>query len=429
MKKENFILKTKILKKKAIVGLIGLGYVGLELATLISKKKFNVLGFDKSLDKINLIKKNISPIASVDNKKISFLKKENLYTLSDIDKIKICDIIIIALPTPLTKNELPDMSYLKSCMNDILPFLRKEQMLILESTVYPGATIDIFGNIIKKKFKLGFNFNLCFSPERISPGKKLSYGYKDIPKIVSGYSKNCLNNVGLFYSKIFKTIFFTKSIEIAEFTKLYENAFRAVNIGFVNQMKIITDKLGLDISEIINAASTKPFGFTPFSPGPGVGGHCIPIDPLFISYAAKKKKVSSEFINLARNVNLRTTKWTINKIKNNLKKNSNLLILGVAYKKNIDDERESPAIEIIQQLKSYYKISYYDPYIPLLKVGNIEYSSLSNFKYSNLKKFTCCVIVADHDCFDYKKIIKYSKKIFDTRRVLHSYKSSKVIYL
>lgn len=420
-------MKKKINKKKCKVAVIGLGYVGLELAINISRAKFKVLGFDKNFEKIKKIKNNQSPIASVSNQRIKFLDKENIYSTNQINKINICDIIIITLPTPLANNNLPDMSYIKICLNMIFPFLKKNQMIILESTVFPGATHEIFVNKLKTKFKLGNNFNLCFSPERISPGKKLSYEYNEIPKIVSGYSKNCLDNIFLFYSKIFKKLFKASSIEIAEFTKLYENAFRAVNIGFVNQMKMITHKLNLNILEIINAASTKPFGFTPFSPGPGVGGHCIPIDPLFISYVAKKNKVSSNFIELARHVNLQTTDWIIRIIKKDLKKNSKIILLGVAYKKNIDDDRESPGIKIFEKLKKNFNIQYYDPYVPQINISKKTYYSIKDFSYKKLNKFAAVIIITDHDNFKYSEVVRYSNKIYDTRGILQKFSSNKII--
>lgn len=420
-------MKIKINNKSCVVGIIGLGYVGLELAINIAKAKYSVLGFDKNIKKVEIIRSNKSPIASISNKKINFLKKKNIYALDDINKINLCDIIIITLPTPLSKRKLPDMSFIQKSFDEIFPYLKKNQMIILESTVYPGATKEIFEKKLSKKFNIGKDFYLCFSPERISPGKKLSYEYNEIPKIVSGFSKNCLNHVNLFYGKIFKKLFKASSLQIAEFTKLYENAFRAVNIGFVNQMKMISHKLNLDITEIIEAASTKPFGFTAFSPGPGVGGHCIPIDPLFISYIAKKNKVKSNFIELARDVNIETSDWIIDKIKKSLKKKDRIILLGVSYKKNIDDYRESPAIRIFEKLNKNYKVEYFDPYVSNIEIKNKAYYSIKDFNYKKLKFFSAVVIVADHDNFKYDKIVKNSKIIYDTRRILKKYSSSKKI--
>jgi UDP-N-acetyl-D-glucosamine dehydrogenase len=420
-------LNDKIKNKSAKIAIIGLGYVGLELAITIAKSQFLVFGFDKNKDKINLIKKNKSPINTISSKKINLLNKRYIYNLDNIKQIYYCDVIIIALPTPLTKNDKPDVSYLKNCYKDISPHFRHGQMIVLESTVYPGATMEIFGKEIAKKFNIGKNFHICFSPERISPGKKLSYEYKDIPKIISGKTKDCVNSLSLFYGKIFKTIHKCKTIEIAEFTKLYENAFRAVNIGFANQMKIVSSKMGINISEVINAAKTKPFGFTPFSPGPGVGGHCIPIDPLFISYVAKKFNVKSDFIELARKVNLETTEWVINKIKKNIKKNSKILILGAAYKKNIDDWRESPTVKIISKLKKFYTVTYYDPYISEIFINSKPFLSVKNLSYANLKNYSGIVIATDHDYFNYNKILKYSKIIFDTRNSFSGKFNKKII--
>jgi len=420
-------LISKIKSKNSVIGIIGLGYVGLELAITIAKNKYQIYGFDKNLKKIEILKNGKSPINTINSKSIKFLNKNNLFHTNKINYILQCDIIIICLPTPLKKNNSPDVSYLNDCYNSISPYLRENQMIILESTVYPGATKELFEKKISKRFKIGKNFYICFSPERISPGKKLSYEYSQIPKIISGRTKECVNNVSVFYKRIFETVHTCKTIEIAEFTKLYENAFRAVNIAFVNQMKIICDKIGINISEVVRAASTKPFGFTPFNSGPGVGGHCIPIDPMFIAHVAKKFKVNSNFIELARKVNLETTNWIIKKIKNKIKKGKSILILGVAYKKNIDDYRESPAIKIIDQLKKDYKVKFYDPFISKVSINLKDLYSIKKLLYKNLINFSAVVIVTDHDNIDYKKIIKYSKIIFDTRNILDSNLSKKII--
>ena len=420
-------LYSKIKSKNAIIGVIGLGYVGLELAITIAKKKYKIYGFDTNFKKIKILKNGKSPLNTINSKSIKFLNKNNLFHANKIKHISNCDIIIICLPTPLKKNNSPDVSYLDDCYNSISPYLRKNQMLILESTVYPGATKELFEKKISKRFEIGKTFNVCFSPERISPGKKLSFEYSQIPKIISGRTKECVNNISTFYNKIFQTVHLCETIEIAEFTKLYENAFRAVNIAFVNQMKIVSDKMGINIFEVVKAASTKPFGFTPFSPGPGVGGHCIPIDPMFITYVAKKIKVNSNFIELARKVNFEITNWIVKKIKNKIKTGKNILILGVAYKKNIDDYRESPAIKIIDQLKKDYVVKFYDPYINKISINSKNLNSIKKLLYKKLKNFSAVVIVADHDNFDYKKIVKYSKIIFDTRNVLANNSSKKII--
>ncbi len=424
-------LKNLINKKKAIIGIIGLGYVGLPLSILVRKKGFQVFGFDENKKKIENIRKNISPILDVDRKKIKILNKKNLYSLENIDKINECDLIIICLPTPLTKNNKPDMSFLKTCLNQISKHTRRNQLLILESTVYPGATNEIFSKYLKKKYNLGKNFFLGYSPERVNPASKGKIKYADITKVVSGYSKKCLSLAGLFYQKVFKKIYKTRDIETAEFSKLYENSYRAVNISLSNEMKMVCDKFNLNIYDIINASRTKPFGFTSFLPGPGMGGHCIPIDPLFISWAAKNKGIDTNFIENSRKINFKITNWIIKKIEKVLKKKKQkILILGVAYKKNVNDSRESPAIKILNHFaKNYKNIKYHDPYISSVIINNKKMKSLKKINYNRLKFFDAVIICTDHDFYDFKEVIKKSNLIFDTRGVMRktNFQSKKYI--
>ncbi len=424
-------LKKLITKPKAKIGIVGLGYVGLPLAINIKKKGFAVYGFDKNKNIINNIKNKKSLIKDVTNKSLNILDKKNLFTTKDLFKIRECDVIIICLPTPLAKNNSPDMSYLKSFLKSAFSHLRKNQMIILESTVYPGATEDVFAKKIKKKFNLGKDFFLAYSPERINPGVKGKIKYLDITKVVSGYSKNCLDLVSLFYKKIFKKIYQTKNIITAEFSKLYENSYRSVNISLANEMKMISDKFNLNIYDIIDASKTKPFGFTSFLPGPGMGGHCIPIDPLFISWSAKKKGFNATFIENSRIINNKIVSWILNKIEKNFSvKNKKILILGVAYKKNVNDERESPALKMIQYfMKKTKNIFYHDPYIKSVYVGKKKVNSINNFSYKNLKYYNAIIICTDHDFYNFKKVIKYSKLVFDTRGVMRTsnYQNKKYI--
>jgi UDP-N-acetyl-D-glucosamine dehydrogenase len=424
-------LLDRINKKTAIVGVIGLGYVGLELSLNITNSKYKVFGFDKNIFKIRKLKKNIPTINTVSKKRLSILNKKYLFDISDISKIHECDIIIICVPTPLKNNMSPDMFYVQNSLNLIYNYLRTEQLVILESTVYPGATRKIIYNkIIKKKsLKIGENFFLSFSPERISPGKEYDIKYSNITKVVSGFSIKCLKIANAFYEKVFTYTYQAASLETAEFTKLFENCYRSVNIGLVNQMKMISDKLGLNIHEIINAAKTKPFGFKPFAPGPGVGGHCIPIDPLFISWIAKKNGEKSDFIDLSRNINLKVTKWVINKIINHSESKKKILILGVAYKKDIDDYRESPALNIINVLKkNNFHVSYYDPYIDKVLIDKKLIFSLKKLNFKKLSDFDSVVIITDHSNIRYDLILKNSNRIFDTRGVYGKYKNSKIIH-
>ncbi len=420
-------LEKKIKSKKAKVGIIGLGYVGLELLSAIGQKNFTVIGFDKNEEKINLLKKGISPINTVSSNSIKKSKAE--YTnIKNYNQISGIDIIIICLPTPLKKNNTPDNSYLINCLNGIYEYLRKDQLLVIESTVYPGCTENIFVKKIKKKFKIGKNFFIGFSPERVSPAKKISLNYNEIEKLVSGKTLKCLKVTKQFYKKIFQKVYECKNIEIAEFTKVYENAYRSVNIGFVNQMKIISNKLGINIYNVIEAASTKPFGFIPFLPSPGVGGHCIPVDPSFISYVAKSKKLKSTFIDNAQTVNLEVTNWTLKKIRQKLKPKKKIIILGLGYKKDVDDLRESASIKIFKGLNKKYKIAFYDPYIKKINISNKQYHCIEKFKYNNLIKFDGVVLATDHSTFKYNKILKFSKLIFDTRTKFGRCELKKVIH-
>ena len=413
-------LKNLINKKKAIIGIIGLGYVGLPLSLLVKKKGFQVFGFDQNKKKIIDIKKNISPILDINKEQLKIFNKDNLFTLDKIHRIKECDLIIICLPTPITKNEKPDMSFLKICLKQITKFTRNNQLLIIESTVYPGATNDIFLKHFEKKYDVGKNFFLGYSPERVNPASKGRIKYADITKVVSGHSNTCLNLVSLFYKKVFKKIYKTKNIKTAEFSKLYENSYRAVNISLSNEMKIICDKFNLNIYDVINASRTKPFGFTSFLPGPGIGGHCIPIDPLFISWAAKKKGVSSNFIENSKKINSEITKWIIKKIEKKINsKKSKILILGVAYKKNVNDARESPAIKILEYfIRKYKSVKFHDPYISSIFINKKKITSLKKLDYANLKIFDVVIICTDHDIYDFKMIIKKSNIVFDTRGVM-----------
>lgn len=414
------ILSSKIKNNKAIVGIIGLGYVGLPRAIQFCEKKIKVIGFDNDHTKIEKIKNKKSYLTDVKN---STLKKkiirQNLKVTNDFSYIRKVDIIIICLPTPLKKNLTPDLSYIKNTFNNIKKYLLPNQLLCLESTSYPGTTIEIFEKFLKKNFILGQNFFLGYSPERNDPGQK-KYSIRYIPKIVSGLTNNCQKIVNSIYGKIFLKTVKVKSIEVAEITKLYENIYRAVNIGFVNEMKKICSEMKLPIDEIIQAAKTKPFGFNAFYPGPGLGGHCIPIDPFYLTWRAKKFNISTEFINLAGKINRSMPKWIVKFLENHSKDNiKKILILGIAYKKNVNDCRESPAFEIIKILKSKgYSVSYSDPYLPKIpKLRSFNFSGMKSLRINkkNLKSFDAIILVTDHDNFDYKLIQKNSKLIIDTR--------------
>lgn len=415
--KRKFLIE-KIKEKKSIVGIIGLGYVGLPLSILVSQKKFNVCGFDIDKKKINLIKKNKSYLSNIKNTSIKELNKNNFKAYSEFKNIKNCDIIIICVPTPLRKNKIPDTSYIEKAFKALLRYLKKDCLIILESTSYPGTTEDLIVKKLKKKFDVGTNIFVGFSPERINPGRNEN-SLGNIPKIVSGKTNNCLFAIKSFYRLIFKKIHSVPNLETAEFTKLLENIYRSVNIGFANEMKFLAQKLNIDILDVINAAKTKPYGFRPFMPGPGIGGHCIPIDPYFLSWRMKKEGVNPDFIELSGLVNEQNQKRIVTKLRNYIKKYNvkKILIVGVAYKKDVDDTRESASIKIIKELKKNKNIEinvydncvhFYNKKIIKNKINKLNF--VKNY-------FDCAVVLTDHSNVNYKKIFDISKKIFDTRFV------------
>lgn len=408
-------LLNKINKKTAKVAIVGLGYVGLPLALQFSKKKFNVEGFDIDSNKVEKLKNCTSYINHIKSSDIKVNKKRLSFT-TNFKKINLNDIIILCLPTPVTKNYTPDLSNIKATLKNIKKYLREGQMIILESSTYPGSTRDIIKPFLKK-FYIGENFFLGYSPEREDPNNS-KFKLEKIPKICSGYTKNCLKLGFNLYSKVINKVIKVSNLETAEFSKLYENIYRSVNIGLVNEMKIISNKLNLNIYEIIKAAKTKPFGFQAFYPGPGVGGHCIPVDPYYLSWIAKRNKVNSNLIYHAGKINSYMPEWIIKKTlsQKSIKK---VLIIGVAYKKDLDDTRESPAIEFIKIFKrKKIKVDFFDPNIKKLQSRNLSkiYKSIK-LSPLKLKKYDCTIIITDHSNVNYNLINKHSKMIVDTRNV------------
>ena len=430
----NKLLK-KISLNKETIGVFGLGYIGLPLALNLSQKKIKVLGFDIDKEKINNLKKNKSYLSHIKSKEISYAKKKGFIATNDFSLVVNLDVIIICVPTPLKKNKVPDLSFIKMTIKSISKYLKKNQLISLESTTYPGTTKEIILPIIKNKGLIpGKNFFLAFSPERLDPGIK-SVKIKEIPKITGGITKNCALISSKIYKKIHNKVITVSDTETAEIVKLLENVYRAVNIGLVNELKGLTDKLNLNIYEIIKAASTKPFGFTPFYPGPGLGGHCIPIDPYYLSWKANKIGIKTDFIKLAGEINSSIPTKILNKINNIFKtkniKNIKILILGIAYKKNVNDLRESPGIKILDLLlKKKYKVKYSDPLIskiPRLRNFKLNLKSIK-LNSKNIRKFDLVILTTDHDVFNYKLIYNSSKLILDTRGVYRKDKDKKVIY-
>ena len=419
-----------IKKRTSTIGIIGLGYVGLPLAIRFSQENFKTIGFDIDELKINILNKGKSYIKHINESKIKSIINKGFKATSDFKEINKVDVIIICVPTPLGNQNQPDLSYIYSTLENINSYLRENQLLILESTTYPGTTEEEIVPLIEKNSKLiiGNNFFIGYSPEREDPGNK-DFSTKTIPKVVSGVSEKCKELTNILYKQIVDQTVPVGSTKVAEMTKILENIHRAVNIGLVNELKIVADKMNIDIYEVINAAKTKPFGFTPFYPGPGLGGHCIPIDPFYLSWKAKQIGVETKFIELAGKINSSMPNYVVQKIEdvlstnNKLLSSSKILVLGLSYKKNIDDTRESPSYAIIDLLMNKKaSVEYSDPFFPTIPKTRKYKFDLSSIKLTadNIKSFDLVLIATDHDSFDYDFILKESKVIVDTRGVMNS---------
>jgi UDP-N-acetyl-D-glucosamine dehydrogenase len=428
------MLKEKLIKNKAVVGVFGLGYIGLPRAIHFASAKVKVIGFDIDKKKIDYLKKGKSYLSSVKSGNIKKALKNKFESTSDVSRVSELDVIVLCLPTPLKGNNLPDLSFIKKTLSSIKNYLKKDQMICFESTTYPGTTEEIILPFLKKKkFDVGKDFFLIYSPERDDPGRVINNS--KIPRVYCGLSKKCSELGKLLYKKIFDKMILVSDIKTAEMTKLYENIYRSINIGLVNEMKKICDKMGLKIFDVINAAKSKPYGFNAFYPGPGLGGHCIPIDPFYLSWKARQYNINTKFIELAGKINRSMPKWIIQKTFQILKKkkkktNLKILVLGVAYKKNINDCRESPAFEIIKRLMGKRVIvKYNDPYIHKIpKLRNYDFK-MESIKLNKkiLQSFDATIIVTNHDNYDYEMIRKNSLLVIDTR---NSYKKEyKNIYL
>ncbi|MFH1519614.1 MAG: nucleotide sugar dehydrogenase [Candidatus Omnitrophota bacterium] len=418
------ILKAKIEKKQARICIIGLGYVGLPLAVAFGKKGYSVIGFDNSKSRIARLKKGEQYIVDVDVKEVlSLIKKNKFFPTANQKVLKTSDIIIICVPTPLRKVKIPDISYVVAASKTVGKYLRGGQLVILESTSYPTTTREVVLPILKKTgLKAEKDFFLCFSPERVNPGDK-KFPLTKIPKIVGGLSNKSNKLAKSLYSKIIKDVFTVSSPEIAESSKLLENTFRLVNIALVNEFAMVAEKLGINIWEVIEAAKTKPFGFMPFYPGPGIGGHCLPCDPLYLSWKSKKLGFKTKMIDLAAYMDHFMPKYTVGRVVKLLKtkgiaiSKAKVLILGVTYKKDVKDLRESPALDIIEELrKRKARVDYSDILIPYLKINSINLKSIS-LSRSNLQKYDCVVIITNHSSIDYGFLRRSAKLIFDTRNV------------
>ena len=428
----------KIKEKKAHIGIIGLGYVGLPLAIEFCKTGFQVTGLDIDQEKIDLLSQGESYIKHISGEKIKHLNKEGKFKGStNHTLIRNLDCILICVPTPLNKNREPDMSYVISTAQKIAPHIVKKQLIVLESTTFPGTTLEVLIPELEAGSGLKANKDIfvAYSPEREDPNNK-KYSIATIPKIIGADDPKSLELADSIYSFIVNKTVLVSGTKVAEATKLTENVFRAVNIALVNELKVIYEKMGIDVWEVIEACSTKPFGFMPFYPGPGLGGHCIPIDPFYLTWKAREHGITTRFIELAGEINTLMPDYVIQKIifalnrEGKSLKNSRILLLGLAYKKNVDDTRESVTFKIMELLEEKEAITdYNDPYIPQIKPTR-KYKQFAGKKSVALKKinqYDCVVILTDHTSYDFKAIANQSKIIVDTRNACGKIKSNKVI--
>jgi len=433
-----FIRKFKqaLQHKKLKISVVGLGYVGLPLAVEFAKKGFAVLGIDLDKDRLSRIRRKVSYITDVATADLRKLIASGKFKAScDFSLLKDSAVIIICVPTPLKRKYSPDISFIIAAVRQIKKNLRAGQLVILESTTYPGTTEEVILPLLESGgLKCGEDFYLAFSPERIDPGNN-HYPLHKIPKVVGGIGKEAADLATCLYQKIVSLVVPVSSARVAETVKLLENTFRIVNIGLIDEMAMMAHKMNIDIWEVISAASTKPFGFMPFYPGPGVGGHCIPKDPLYLYWKARKFGFNSRFIKLASEIIAYMPEYVVSRLTDILNKNkipsgkSRILVVGAAYKKDVKDLRKSPALDIIEILQEKkIAVSYYDPLIPYLKLNHINLKSI-NLTAQGLSRFGCVVIATDHTGVDYGSILKNAKLIFDLRNVYGKVKNKKIFRL
>jgi len=430
------VLGQKIKQKKAVIAVVGLGYVGLPLAVAFAKKGFRVIGLDADKDRVRRLRNKEPYITDECTRYLNQLISSGRLSAYDNPAVlKNADAVFICVPTPLKKKYSPDISFIKGAVEAIVRNIKRGSLVILESTTYPGTTEEVILTMFEARaLKHGRDFYLCFSPERIDPGN-INYPVDRIPKVVGGISPEATRLAVALYSSIMKKVVPVSSTRVAETVKLLENTFRIVNIGLIDEMAMMCNKMNLNIWEIVDAAATKPIGFMPFYPGPGVGGHCIPKDPLYLYWKAKHFGFQSRFIKLASDMISYMPVYVVERVKDILAKRgiplakAKILVIGVTYKKDVKDLRKSPGIDIIDILrKNKARTEYYDPLIPYLKFAGINLKSVK-LDGRALSRFDCVIIAADHTRVNYKLILENSKAIFDTRNVYKNVASSKIIRL
>ena len=411
----------------AKVGIIGMGYVGLPMAQLAADQGFSVIGIDTDNEKVAMINQGKSYIQDVSSEDIhQLVEGKKLWASNDYSLLKDVSVVIITVPTPLNKTGDPDISYILNAIDSMVPYLHAGMLIVLESTTYPGTTKELFEPKLQEAdFTVGKDVFVAFSPERIDPGNQ-TYVAKNTPKVVGGITKQCTELACAFYREIVDTVVPVSSSTEAEMVKLYENSFRAINIGLVNELAIICNLLKVDVWEIIKAASTKPFGFMPFYPGPGLGGHCIPVDPNYLSWKMRTLKYRARFIELATEVNTQMPDWTVARAMELLNelgkplKGAKVLLLGIAYKQDINDIRESPALDVYSLITHYGgEVCYHDPYCPQITIEQIEVSS-TPLTAELLKQQDLVMILTGHSNVDYALVLEHADLVFDTRNVTRS---------
>ena len=428
------LLAEKIRAKTARVGVVGLGYVGLPLAVEYAAKGYHVVGIDLHEGKVARMNAGDSYVGDVPSSVMAPLVKSGLLkATTDFSIVATLDTVNICVPTPLRKTKDPDMSYIVNACEEIAKYFHPGMLVILESTTYPGTTDELVRPILERGgLKAGEDFFLCFSPERVDPGNA-KYQTRNIPKVVGGYTPECTELGRIFYSEALEHVVPVGSTQVAEMVKLLENTFRMINIGLVNEIAVMCDGMGINVWEVIDAAATKPFGFMPFYPGPGLGGHCIPIDPFYLSWKTKQAGIEARFIELAGYINGNMPHFVVEKVQGALNdvsksvKGSRIHILGVAYKRDIDDVRESPALDIIHLLlRRGATISYSDPYVPEIALDGGRLQAGGD---AEINEADCVLIVTDHTAFDYKSLPEKAKLIVDTRNALKGLQAPNIVRL
>jgi len=429
------LLTEKIRRKEAKAGVVGLGYVGLPLAVEFARAGFPVTGIDVNQAKVDQVNAGRSYVKDVPDTALAPLTSGGRFrATTDFSVIGELDTVNICVPTPLRKTKDPDMSYVASACREIARHLHPGMLVILESTTYPGTTDEFVLPMLEESgLKAGKDFFLCFSPERVDPGNP-KYQTKNIPKVVGGVTPECTDVAALFYRQALDTVVPVSSTQVAEMVKLLENTFRMINIGLANEMALMCDRMGINVWEVIDAAATKPFGFMPFYPGPGLGGHCIPIDPFYLSWKTKQAGIEARFIELAGYINGQMPMFVVSKIQYALNeqtkpvKGSRIHLLGVAYKRDVDDVRESPALDVAHLLmKLGAQISYTDPYVPQVRIDGEEHASQDLLE--SVRSADCCVILTDHSNVDYAAVVEHARLIVDTRNALKKFQSEKIVRL